>query len=94
MVQAGLFSCFDATAVSGEVGVGKPGRAVFDDLLARLDTRPDESVMVGDSWETEVLGGTAAGMAACRIAAGRATPGPLDGVMVIDHVAQLPAVLV
>ena len=91
--QAGLASTFAAEVISGELGVGKPQPEVFLGLLERLDAAPEASVMVGDSWERDVLGGLGAGMSAVWIADGRTPPADLSGVTVIDSVRELVDVL-
>jgi len=42
--------------------VGKPQPPLFRIALARLGCRPEETAMVGDSIESDVGGGRAAGM--------------------------------
>ncbi len=87
--QAGITSLFDAVVISGEVGVGKPDGAVFAEVLGRLDTRPEDSIMVGDNWERDVVGATGAGMKACWIASGRPMPVADDRVTAIDDLGDL-----
>lgn len=85
----GLADCFDAVVISGEVGVGKPDRAVFALALERLGTTPPTTVMVGDSWERDVVGARGGGMAAVWVAGGRPPPEPLPDVTVVDSVGEL-----
>ena len=87
--QAGLASTFGAAVISGELGVGKPEPEVFLGLLERLGAAPEASIMVGDSWERDVLGGLGAGMSAVWIADGRTAPEELPLVTVIDSVVEL-----
>jgi len=91
--QADLTGVFGREALSGELGMGKPEPAVFVGLLDGLGADPAESVMVGDSWERDVLGGLGAGMAAVWIADGRPVPEQLDRVVAVDSVLELPAAL-
>lgn len=91
--QAGLASTFDTVVVSGEVGLGKPSRAVFDLVLDRLGADAEGSVMVGDSWERDVTGALASGMTACWIAGGRPAPDTDPRVTVIDSVRDLEVLL-
>ena len=91
--QAGLASAFDTVVVSGEVGVGKPSREVFDLVLERLGAVPEGSVMVGDSWERDVEGAVACGMTAYWIAGGRPAPDTDPRVTVIESVRDLDGLL-
>jgi putative hydrolase of the HAD superfamily len=59
---AGLESHFDVITISGEVGLGKPDRQVFDLTLKRLDLSADEVVMVGNSLESDIAGANGVGM--------------------------------
>jgi putative hydrolase of the HAD superfamily len=85
----GLADCFDAVVISGEVGVGKPDPAVFALALERLGTTASTTVMVGASWERDVVGARGVGMAVVWVAAGRPQPEPLAGVTVVDSMGQL-----
>jgi putative hydrolase of the HAD superfamily len=72
----------DALVVSEAVGVAKPDPAIFAHALAALSCRPDEAVMVGDSWAADIEGARAAGIRAVwfnrsgRTAPAGATPVP------------------
>jgi putative hydrolase of the HAD superfamily len=61
---SGLASELDAIAISGELGVAKPDPEAFGKALELLGTRAEETAMVGDSLENDVLGGLGAGLAA------------------------------
>jgi putative hydrolase of the HAD superfamily len=89
----GLSGCFDAVVVSGEVGVGKPNPAAFHEVLGRLGAEPNEAVMVGDSWERDIVGARQIGMETVWVAGGRALPASLPGVTVVDRVAELTGVV-
>jgi len=58
---------------------GKPASAIFQLSLERLGTRPDETLVIGDRFETDILGGHAAG---CRTAL------MLSGVSSIEEAAN------
>ena len=52
----------DLVVTSEETGREKPGSVMFTLPLARLDRRPSEAVMVGNSVANDVVGGNAAGL--------------------------------
>jgi putative hydrolase of the HAD superfamily len=89
----GLAGCFDTVVISGELGLGKPDPAVFAYTLGQLGAEPERSVMIGDSWERDILGALGAGMSAVWIADGRPLPDQLDRVRVVDRVADVGTVL-
>jgi HAD superfamily hydrolase (TIGR01549 family) len=59
---SGLETWFDAVAISGEVGIGKPERGIFEWVANDLGVALEECVMVGDNADRDVLGGKQAGM--------------------------------
>ncbi len=85
----GLADCCDGGVISGEVGMGKPDPAVFAHVLDQLGATPDGAVMVGDSWERDILGALGAGLSAVWVAGGRPPPESLPEVTVVDSVAHL-----
>ena len=59
-----LDSYFDAIVVSCEAGAHKPSRAIFETACAALESRPDNTLHVGDSFEMDVAGARGAGLQA------------------------------
>jgi putative hydrolase of the HAD superfamily len=64
IAASGLGSHFDAIAVSGERGVGKPRPEIFHMLLSDLGVPADRAVMVGNSLERDIAGALNAKLAA------------------------------
>jgi len=91
--QAGLSEAFGVVVISGEFGHGKPSPEVFLAALDPLGARPEDSVMVGDSWERDIVGALDAGMRAVWIADGRPAPGSDPRVTVVDSVRELDDLL-
>ena len=60
--HCGLTPVVDHLVTSEETGVAKPHRGIFVAALERSGAAPDEAVMLGDSWEVDVLGAQAAGI--------------------------------
>ncbi|KIL52590.1 hypothetical protein KP77_06170 [Jeotgalibacillus alimentarius] len=53
---------FDHIIISGNVGEGKPGQAIFDQALRLSGVKADEVWMVGDNLKTDILGANRAGI--------------------------------
>lgn len=52
----------DVLVTSEEVGCAKPAPQIFQAALDRLDCEATETVMVGDSWEIDIVGAQNAGI--------------------------------
>jgi putative hydrolase of the HAD superfamily len=89
LARTGLADCFDAVVVSGELGIGKPDPAVFREVLERLGAEPDSAVMVGDSWERDIVGAVGVGMSAVWVSRGRDVPEALPGVTAVKDVGSI-----
>jgi putative hydrolase of the HAD superfamily len=59
-----LRNLFDELVISEAAGVHKPDPAIFDLALRAARATPAEAVMLGDSWENDVMGAIGAGIAA------------------------------
>jgi putative hydrolase of the HAD superfamily len=91
--QAGLSDTFGVVVISGELGHGKPSAEGFLAALDRLGARPEDSVMVGDSWERDIVGALDVGMRAVWIADGRPLPESDRRVTAVDSVRELDDLL-
>jgi putative hydrolase of the HAD superfamily len=60
--HCGLDGHIDVLIASEEAGVSKPDPRIFEIALARIGARPEEAVMIGDSWENDILGAQGAGI--------------------------------
>lgn len=69
--------------VSARIGIGKPDPAGFNMALARLGTRPERTVYIGDTYIKDVLGARAAGMVPILLDRGGALPA-MDCAVVRD----------
>jgi len=72
-------SHFDAVVVAGDVNVYKPDPRAFTVLLDRLGARAPRALFVGDSYEMDILGAHAAGLATAWV---RPEGTPLPGDVV------------
>ncbi|MBN8585852.1 MAG: HAD family hydrolase [Ignavibacteria bacterium] len=58
----GLRKYIDLMITSEEARVPKPDVQIFNLTLTKLAARPEETVMIGDSWEHDIMGAYNAGM--------------------------------
>lgn len=58
----GLGALVDHLVCSEEVGVTKPAPQIFRIAMRRSGARPQTTVMVGDSWESDIVGAARLGL--------------------------------
>ena len=58
----GLPEVFEGIVTSGEVGFRKPHPLVFESAIRQLGVQPDEAVVVGDSYENDIVPAAKLGM--------------------------------
>ena len=75
----GLGRFFDEIIVSGEFGIGKPDRKIFERMLSRFDVKPDSVLVVGDSLKSDVQGAHEVGMKAIWV--NRSEEAPDDSIV-------------
>jgi len=86
----------DFMIVSAGVGVAKPDPEIFRLALAKAGTRPAETVMIGDSWRSDVTGARNSGIRAVwfnRFHLARPDPWPVREVDSFRFPARIEAVL-
>ena len=62
--KSGLKQYFDVVLCSEDIGKNKPARIVFDHALQLASAKAEESIMIGDSYEADVVGAENAGIKA------------------------------
>lgn len=60
--HSGLQECFAHTIISEEVGINKPQPEIFRIALEKNGVSADETVMIGDSYSSDIAGAKAAGI--------------------------------
>lgn len=92
----GLLDTVDAVVVSDEFGVAKPDPRIFAEAARRCGVRltgTGEHWMVGDCPLRDVAGGRGSGLRTAWVRRGRTWDGAEPPDVVIDHVAEMVAVL-
>ncbi|UCD17422.1 MAG: HAD family hydrolase [Candidatus Zixiibacteriota bacterium] len=68
--KAGVLKLFGSTQVSGEIGFAKPDIRMFLAVLDNLGSCPEESLMVGDRQDNDIVPAKLIGMKTVRLLAG------------------------
>lgn len=63
--RCGLDKMADGVFISSAVGVQKPTKAFFDHVREKTGYLPEETMIVGDSLTSDILGGNNAGIVCC-----------------------------
>ncbi|HAT7525355.1 MAG: pyrimidine 5'-nucleotidase [Citrobacter koseri] len=93
--RTGLRDRFDLLVISEEVGVAKPDPRIFDYALEQAGS-PDRSrvLMVGDTAESDVLGGINAGLSTCWLNAHhREQPAGIEPTWTVASLSELEQLL-
>lgn len=82
---------FDATVISGDLGVAKPDPAIFEALLTQLEVQAAEAIMVGNSVKGDVGGAQGVGMKAVLVDRGdvHAADDTIEPDLVIERLNEL-----
>ena len=64
MESSGILKYFDTITTSEDVGVKKPDKKIFEMALKNASAKVNESIMIGDNFEADILGAQAFGMPA------------------------------
>jgi len=78
--RAGIEDHFDAVLTARELGVSKPDPAFFQTVLEEINCAPREAMMVGDSYQADVMGAKRAGLRAVWFNPGALPCPPVDPV--------------
>lgn len=64
---AGIRDIFDVVVVSGDLGIYKPDRRIFDEAIRRAGVKNEEALFVGDHPVNDIQGALGADMQAVRM---------------------------
>ncbi len=60
--KSGLSPYIDHIILSEDAKCNKPHKPIFDYAFSRTNTRPSETIMIGDSWDADIIGAQNAGI--------------------------------
>ncbi len=63
MKNSGLAPYFEKIFVSEEISAPKPDKRIFRHALVNCNAKKEKSLMIGDSWDTDILGAKNVGLA-------------------------------
>ena len=63
LASSGLDKCFDTVVLSEDAGANKPSKLFFDYAFQLTGAQPETTLMIGDNYQTDILGAQQAGLA-------------------------------
>jgi putative hydrolase of the HAD superfamily len=93
MTMLGLHDYLDVMHFSGDLGIWKPDRRIFEQTAAALGVESGETVFVGNAPQEDIVGAQAAGMRTVWVAMPHEQPGDIRPDAVIRQLGELPEVL-
>jgi putative hydrolase of the HAD superfamily len=63
LANAGLLPYFNRIILSEDAGFQKPHKGIFDYALKNTNSRRNETLMIGDNWDTDITGAKQSGIA-------------------------------
>jgi putative hydrolase of the HAD superfamily len=91
--EIGLLHYIEHLIFSGEIGMWKPNREIFQHSLEALGVAPEQSVFVGDSPREDILGAQGAGMRAIWVRSGEFPLGAAQPDAIIEALPELLPIL-
>jgi len=67
LVRLNLHTFFDEVITSEEVKSEKPEKKIFEEAMARMGSSSENSVMIGNKFEVDIMGAVQAGMIAILV---------------------------
>ena len=92
--RLGYNEIFDSLVVSKELGYLKPAQILFETALKETSSKPENCVMVGDTYSADVVGGNLAGMKTVLVDIYNTQQKHYDeATVVINNINEFPEVL-
>ena len=67
LVRLDIHTFFDEVITSEEVRSEKPEKEIFEEAMTRMGSNPENSVMIGNKFEIDIMGAVHAGMSAILV---------------------------
>lgn len=89
MRGAGIESYFQHVVLSDQVGTNKPHPEIFSVALQKANAQPDEVLMIGDSWTSDIVGAKNSGIDQMWFNPHGASLGEFSPTYVIKHLLDI-----
>lgn len=98
LVRLDIHTFFDEVITSEEVRSEKPKKEIFEEAMNRMNSSPDDSVMIGNKFEVDIMGAVHAGMSAILVNSDLDTTIPIKvlenfDIEIINTIGELQGIL-
>ena len=91
--NSGILPFLEQIITSEETGFPKPDKRIFRHALTRTNARKARSLMIGDSWESDIKGAQQAGIKSIFISWGKPVICSHSSTIIIDSLQDLKKIL-
>ena len=91
--KSGLSKYFKTITISEDVGLKKPSKEIFLQAIARANAIIENSVMIGDNFNADIIGSKSVGMKAIYYNFHKTNEHQLGGVLEINNLLELEDIL-
>lgn len=93
MRTAGIDRYFDGLILSEDIGVNKPNRELYDYALQKSGSTVEESIMIGDMFDTDIAGAANIGMHQIYFNPKGKKGHPFEPTYEVTHLSQIKDIL-
>jgi putative hydrolase of the HAD superfamily len=93
MQTAGIDKYFDALILSEDIGVNKPHRKLYEHAMQRTASKPEESIMIGDMFDTDIVGAANFGIDSIYYNPKGKTGHPFAPTYEVNHLLEIKEIL-
>ena len=91
--KSGLLKYFKTITISENIGFKKPSKEIFLHAITKANTVIENSVMIGDNFNADIIGAKSIGMKAIYYNFHKIKKQQLDGVLKINDLSELEGIL-
>lgn len=92
--ESDLMKFADSLIISESIGIPKPYKGIFDSAFASVShSDRDSSIIIGDSFSSDIMGGINYGIDTCWISAGRNYNYDIKPDYIIEHIGLVRNIL-
>lgn len=93
MQTAGIDKYFDALILSEDIGINKPDSRLYEHAMRTTSSQPQESLMIGDMFETDIVGAANSGIDSIYYNPKSKSGHPFEPTYEVTHLLEIKDIL-